>query len=320
MSSKSKIEWTQASWNPLVGCTKVSEGCRNCYAIRFSHRMSTTVPSYFGITKKINGKPEWSDKIRVDRNKLRQPLTWKRARMIFVNSMSDMFHERVDDLNIAEIFAIMATESRHTFQILTKRPQRMATLLTDEPFKKSVETLLHNWGYSLKLDNVWPLRNVWVGASVENGKSAIERVPYLLMTPAAIRWISAEPLLGRITNCSLGVKLRGIQWIVAGGETGPNARPAHPDWFRALRDLCVSSGVPFFFKQWGEWGTVENLNVYKNSQLAIVDPATGDFFLRNKNYNLLMPVEKSRYMIRAGRKAAGRLLDGKEWNEYPNLS
>lgn len=320
MSSKSKIEWTQTSWNPLVGCTKVSEGCRNCYAIRFSHRMSTTVPSYFGITKKINGKPEWSDKIRVDRNKLRQPLTWKRARMIFVNSMSDMFHERVDDLDIAEIFAIMATESRHTFQILTKRPQRMATLLTDEPFKKSVETILHNWGYSLKLDNVWPLRNVWVGASVENEKSAIERVPYLLMTPAAIRWISAEPLLGRITNCSLGVKLRGIQWIVAGGETGPNARPAHPDWFRALRDLCVSSGVPFFFKQWGEWGTVENLKVYKNSQLAIVDPATGDFFLRNKTYNLLMPVEKSRHMIRAGRKAAGRLLDGKEWNEYPNLS
>lgn len=320
MSSKSKIEWTQTSWNPLVGCTKVSEGCRNCYAIRFSHRMSTTVPSYFGITKKINGKPEWSDKIRVDRNKLRWPLTWKRARMIFVNSMSDMFHERVDDLDIAEIFAIMATESRHTFQILTKRPQRMAKLLTDETFKKSVTTYLHNWGYSLKLDNVWPLRNVWVGASVENEKSAIERVPYLLMTPAAIRWISAEPLLGRITKCSLGIKLRGIQWIVAGGETGPNARPAYPDWFRALRDLCVSSGVPFFFKQWGEWGTVENLKVYKNSQLAIVDPATGDFFLRNKTYNLLMPVEKSRHMIRAGRKAAGRLLDGKEWNEYPNLS
>ncbi len=336
MSTKTKIEWTEVSWNPIVGCTKVSEGCRNCYAIRSANRMNGNIAAYQGLTKIVNVKPEWTGAVRFIEERLLQPLKWQRPRMIFVNSMSDLFHEAVSDAQLENIFAVMCVAQKHTFQVLTKRPERMKSFLCQPHISSSIRFKIED-GMGYKIDyfeKSWPPSNVWLGVSVEDQKTADERIPLLLQTPAAIRWISAEPLLDSIdldsivTGCGQrplhcacspdsGCGCAKLNWVVAGGESGPNARPSHPDWFRLLRDDCVSYNVPFFFKQWGDWGTVQQLSVYKNSQLATVDPSTGNFYLRNKAHNLSMPVDTFNMMLRAGRKAAGRLLDGREWNQYP---
>lgn len=369
MSTKTKIEWTEVSWNPIVGCTKVSEGCRNCYAIRSANRMNGNIAAYQGLTKIVNVKPEWTGAVRFIEERLLQPLKWQRPRMIFVNSMSDLFHEAVSDAQLENIFAVMCVAQKHTFQVLTKRPERMKSFLCQPHISSSIRFKIEE-GMGYKIDyfeKSWPPSNVWLGVSVEDQKTSDERIPLLLQTPAAIRWISAEPLLGSIDisrfigtrndgikndvyecqscghiadgafftlsngidydvicpNChgneeEVGEKTVGnLHWVVTGGESGPHARPSHPDWFRSLCDQCLAASVPFFFKQWGEWGTVQQLAVYKNSQLATVDPSTGNFYLRDKAHNLSMPVDTFNTMLRAGRKAAGRLLDGREWNQYP---
>jgi len=345
MADKSAIEWTDATWNPIVGCSIVSPGCTNCYAMKMAGRIEAMggAKHYAGTTKKVNGNTIWTGKLALAPEKtLLQPLAWRRHRRIFVNSMGDLFHEDVPDEWIDKVFAVMALAPQHTFQLLTKRARRMREYMTErwqpapahriewrggdaidipaetkgedredqvraacEPFLEKLglvdtdkDDLWTEDGNAKAMTWTWPLRNVWLGVSAERQQEADERIPDLLATPAAVRFVSAEPLLGPIDftglrgrrglaldafTCDLKSKLTGeviagpptghgpLDWIIAGGESGPDARPMHPDWPRSIRDQCQAAGTAFFFKQWGG--------------------------------------------VRS--KANGRLLDNCEWNEFP---
>lgn len=263
MSGPSTIEWTDATWNPVTGCTKLSPGCDHCYAETMHER--------------FNGKGSFAN-VKVRSERLHLPLKWRAPKRIFVNSMSDLFHKDVPTEFIAEVFAVMAFAERHTFQVLTKRHARMRSLLSDDGFREDVVARARQREQFMRtgsgaavmaqLDSLrmWPLPNVWVGVSVENQHWADIRIPALLDTPAAVRWISAEPLLGPIDLRNVAddpqrpmpgwdalVSFPHLDWVVVGGESGPGARPMHPDWVRQLRDDCASTGVPFLFKQWGAW-------------------------------------------------------------------
>ena len=210
----SKIEWTESTWNPLTGCTKVSPGCKNCYAERMANRLQA-----MGLNKYRNGFA-----LTIHEDVLAEPLNWTKPQYIFVNSMSDLFHWDVPLDFIVRIFDVMRRAHWHQFQILTKRAERLAEL---DPYI------------------VWP-NNVWMGVSVENS-TFIHRIEMLSNTHAAIKFLSLEPLLGPLAN----LKLDRINWVVVGGESGPHARPIKPEWVRDIRDQCLHSRVPFFFKQWG---------------------------------------------------------------------
>jgi protein gp37 len=309
LMASTKIEWTDAVWNPIRGCSRVSEGCRNCYAERQAIRQSGPGGKYEGLVRihitpprpptPERREPRWTGKVVFDEEKLKDPLGWKKPRRIFVNSMSDLFHERVEDNWIHEVIAIMAVCPQHTFQILTKRPTRMREFL------------------STHYVHISKFRNIWWGVSVEDQATADERIPLLLETPAAVRWISAEPLLGSIDlrflqpNNEVEIDaLRGthgvirphrgsnpsIDWVVVGGESGPGARPMHPDWARLLRDQCQTASVPFFFKQWGEFTPY------------------GRGFVKGSGCG---PRTNHTAMFKVGKKAAGRELDGTDWSQYP---
>jgi protein gp37 len=214
MADRSAIEWTEATWNPVTGCDQVSPGCAHCYAKTFAERW-----------RGVPGHPyEQGFDLKLWPKRLEQPLRWKRPRMIFVNSMSDLFHEGIPDAYIRRVFDVMVRAEHHTFQVLTKRHERLAILAPDLP---------------------WP-DNVWVGVSIEN-RRFVHRADFLRQVPAAVRFISAEPLLGPLE----GLDLEGIHWLIAGGESGPRHRRIDPDWATELRDLCHAAGVAFFFKQWG---------------------------------------------------------------------
>ncbi len=215
MAQKTSIEWTQATWNPISGCTEVSPGCAHCYARAFAERF-----------RGVPGHPyERGFDIQLRPERMCQPLEWPRPRLIFVNSMSDLFHEAVPDDFIQSVFQVMADANWHTFQILTKRSQRLAELARRLP---------------------WP-PNVWMGVSIENQRWAC-RADDLRRVPAAVRFLSCEPLLG-----PLCLNLDGIHWVIVGGESGPRARPMRLDWATSVRDQCLAAGVPFFFKQWGAY-------------------------------------------------------------------
>ena len=267
MSDGTAIEWTDASWNPLRArnpvverfgwhCEPVSEGCRNCYAAAFNRRLGTGLdykPGYRG-----------SIEIYIDEKALLLPLKWKKPRRIFVCSMTDLFADFVTDEMIDRVFAVMALASQHQFQVLTKRSARMraycASRRHDTVYSEMAVIRGVEGTHDLRVD--WPLPNVWLGVSAEDQKRADERLPHLISTPAAVRFISAEPLLGPLLlqhSELIDGKVRnwlgagGLDWVIVGGESGPNARPMHPDWARSLRDQCQAAGVPFFFKQHGEW-------------------------------------------------------------------
>ena len=241
MSDKTGIAWTDATWNPTTGCTKVSLGCKHCYAEREWARLSANPKAiaYYGR--------EFTD-IRCHPDRLTEgPIRWRKPRMIFVNSMSDLFHEKVPFEFIDEVFEIVNCSPMHTFQILTKRPERML-----EYFQRSEIAWAVDEG---------PLDNVWLGVSVEDQVTADERIPLLLQVPAAVRWVSAEPLLDSVEiNFALKNRLdqhgnwrsgSGLAWVVCGGESGSHSRPMHAEWARKLRDDCAAAGVPFFMKQLG---------------------------------------------------------------------
>lgn len=354
MAQRSKIEWTDATWNPIRGCSRVSEGCRNCYAERIAARFSGHGEPYQGLALMKNGKPHWTGQVRLIEETLTLPLRWKKPRRVFVNSMSDLFHEALGRKEICRILEIMRRSTRHVFQVLTKRPARMR------------EILEHISAFSGT-----PPAHIWWGVSVENQQTADKRIPLLLQTPAAVRWVSYEPALGPVdfnrinyrlqlrtslksflefegkseeeaakeaeANTTGGEEplldvLRGhyfdgwdsgtdgkkLDWVVAGGESGSGARPAHPDWFRSVRDQCQAAGVPFFFKQWGEWEPSLNFpEQFKNAR-----PTTPCMMLAADGHTGHSQAEMQGHprfglVVRTGKKAAGRLLDGREFNEYP---
>ncbi len=243
MSDGSKIEWTEASWNPVSGCTKVSPGCDHCYAETFAERWRGTPGHHFEHGFDVTLRPE----------RLEQPLHWKRPRRIFVNSMSDLFHSDVPDEFIACVFVMMAMTPQHAYQLLTKRHGRMRSLLSSPEFQVLCLAAAATRGWDPE-GVPWPLPNVWLGVSVEDQKWADVRIPALLKTPAAVRFISAEPLLGPVDLTWLrGIDAldHGLSWVIAGGESGPGARPCDLRWLRALAWQCERAEVPFFCKQLG---------------------------------------------------------------------
>ncbi len=386
----SKIEWTNQTWNPTIGCDKVSQGCKNCYAIRMAYRLmhhpnQIVAAKYKGTVEKTkSGDLNWTGKINLLDDVLLKPVKNKKTTMYFVDSMSDLFHKDVPYSFVDKVFAIMLLCPQHTFQILTKRPDRMTAYMnskTDDDAREIEEaaeiivcehpdlfyvmetyktdegkisypsnTLLPyikeaGWysgitytdcgegGFEKDTEFIyegnWPAKNIWLGVSVEDQKAADERIPLLLKTPAAIRFLSCEPLLGPLdiskfmvpegvhhhpdntltgeTGMALNKMVnmvnpelkKQLHWVIVGGESGPGARPMHPDWAREIRDQCKASGVAFFFKQWGEWTEHR---------------ATEAKELRSVSHNGF-----GQDMCRVGKHKAGRLLDGKIYNEYPKL-
>lgn len=300
------IEWTEATWNPIAGCSVLSPGCTHCYAMRTAARLArieATAPIYAALTQPSKAGPVWTGNIAVNEKALLEPLRRRKPTMYFVNSMSDLFHESVPDQVIDRVFAVMALcaprllpngERRegHTFQILTKRSERMRAYLSKHRWHlwaaigRAIDGERWRSLAPIMGGDCTPLPNVWLGVSVEDQKRADERIPDLLATPAAVRFLSCEPLLGPVDltrvcmgesgftpvpgagldgiktirftiNALAGVESfqwQGIDWVIAGGENGP--RPMHPYWPRSLRDQCAAAGVPFFFKQWGSWAPV----------------------------------------------------------------
>jgi protein gp37 len=319
---QSRIEWTDATWSPVRGCSIVSKGCTNCYAMRQGHRFNYAGGPYEGLTKLTKGGPVWSGEIRLVPELLDAPLHWKRPRRIFVNSMSDLFHERVSDEYITSVWRTMADAQQHIFQILTKRPQRMLDYLLP----------------SLSIGGIIaaPLPNVWLGVSVEDQATADERIPLLLQAPAAVRFISAEPLLGAISLGAVGngpwwntltgcgdragpqglehmEQVKPLNWIIVGGESGHGARPMHPDWARSLRDQCAAARVPFFFKQWGNWMPTRSIIPGARSGAIDIEGKVPPLSELDK-----MVAGKGRVlMARVDKKTAGRELDGRTHDEYP---
>lgn len=318
MSERTSIEWTDASWNPVTGCTQVSPGCDHCYAETFAERWRGTPGHYFEQGFDVTLRPD----------KLSLPLRWRKPRRIFVNSMSDLFHQDIPDDYIARVFAVMAATPQHTYQLLTKRHGRMRSLIggSDGSGHRLLEATTDEETARALYDAPWPLPNVWLGVSVEDQKTADLRIPVLLATPAAVRWLSCEPLLGHVDlarflhwrpigenladapmppHMAQAVGLPALHWVVAGGESGSGARPMHPDWARSLRDQCLTAGVPFFLKQWGEWAPngQRGIGWISDRERLVGDPLD--------DYGHREVIE------RIGKKSAGRELDGRTWDQYP---
>jgi protein gp37 len=266
------ITWTEQTWNPLRGCTRVSEGCRNCYAESVAARFSGPGQPYQGLARMTPSGPRWTGKVQFVEDHLLDPLRWQRPRRVFVNSMSDLFHDSIADQQITDIFGVMGLASWHQFQVLTKRPARMLQFLRsgDHGLKAQVKAMMTRGGIADPLvfkaldrdrrPRQYPLPNVWLGVSAEDQATADERIPLLLQTPAAVRWVSAEPLLGPIdfshdTEVGPLTWLRPfedcprVDWVVVGGESGAGARPMHPEWAQSLQQQCAAARVPFFMKQ-----------------------------------------------------------------------
>ncbi|MGE3872503.1 MAG: DUF5131 family protein [Parvibaculaceae bacterium] len=233
------IEWTDSTWNPVAGCTIATAGCTNCYAMRMAARLEAMgVEKYAGLTRKSGGRAKWTGKLFLDWKALAIPSTWSKPRRVFVNSMSDLFHEDVPVEFIRAVWSTMAATPRHTYQILTKRPERMAEVVSEAG---------------------WPvLSNVWLGASVEDDR-VLWRLDELRRVPAAVRFVSFEPLIGSVA----GAELFDIHWAIVGGESGPKARPMELVWVDEIHDACRRAGTAFFFKQWGGWNKKATGRIYR---------------------------------------------------------
>lgn len=353
--SASKIEWTERTWNPVTGCNKVSQGCKNCYAeVMHKRLMSIALKKY--SRPFLDGAFPYEPDLMI-------PLRWKKPCMIFVNSMSDLFHENVPFIFIRKVFEVMAKCQHHTFQILTKRPYQMQKFF--------------QWVHPVHGDNSpgFPLPNVWIGVSVEDQQTANERIKILQQIPAAVRFLSCEPVLEPIdineaynsyrqfgpicSSCTgsghyhdnfntpcpdckqTGINDEAIHWVIAGGESGHNARPMHPDWIRSLRDQCKAAAVPFFFKQWGEYMPLEfdaqpPFRYFSNNPKKLIDAHgidvldaetseagyyNGHRFVDPMESILICEETESEQcdFLKVGKKRAGRVLDGSIHNEYPKI-
>jgi protein gp37 len=265
------IAWTDRTWNPTRGCSIVSPGCTNCYAMKLAHRFSGPGKPYDGLTKQTpRSGPQWTGKVTTVESALLEPLSWRKPQRVFVNSMSDLFHQDVPDAFIDQVFATMAAGHNHTFQVLTKRPERMRRYVSDSALQDRIHwASLDRFGHTKDFDSQvdswvygrWPLPNVWLGVSVEDQPRADERIPLLLQTPAVVRFISAEPLLGRVDvidwmDHECGDPPHGrcpaeIDWVIVGGESGPGARSFNLEWARSIVKQCTAASVPVFIKQLG---------------------------------------------------------------------
>lgn len=317
-----KIEWAQKVWNPVTGCSKVSQGCKNCYAEVMHKRLMKMQPDKYNRPFLDGASPHEPS--------LEIPLHWKKPQRIFVNSMSDLFHEDVPHDFILRVLMVIRECPQHIFQILTKRPKRAKEFFNG--------FLIASQKLSRDIRGEFPFPNLWLGVSVEDQATADERIPLLLQTPAAIRFLSVEPMLQSIELKFIGCPECGhsenywfpnftichhchkevksppdniINWVICGGESGKNARPMNPDWVRSLRDQCKEANVPFFFKQWGEW-LHENL-LKPEVFLELMSHRTAKKY---KQQSISNGVYLDNY-VWLGKKKAGKLLDGVEHNEFP---
>lgn len=378
--SKTKIEWcarpgTQPeTWNPTTGCDKVSQGCKNCYAEVMHRRLRGMYPEKYSH--------DFLGTVKTHEDVLTLPLTWKKPRTVFVNSMSDLFHEQVPFDFIDKVFAIMALTPQHTYQVLTKRADRMKEYMDQyeigviedladefisefflprglvpplpwywENFGKDEDGIHQGGKWEYDDPNISFLPNVWMGVSVEDQKAANERIPFLLQVPAAIRFLSCEPLLGKINldeclrpamdlleaeapgltkafgELMSAAGINYINWVIAGGESGHHARPMHPDWVRNLRDQCRTAVVPFFFKQWGQW--VDHDNYKALHEQFYFKKGHCQLYLGIKGNELELPSphthitddtlvgESAAKMYMVGKHHSGNLIDGRKWNQFP---
>lgn len=356
MSIGSRVEWTRtyledgsyiqgATWSPVTGCNKISAGCKNCYA---EHEVETR---WSKNPRSVFFGRAFTD-VLCHAEQLGQILHWKKGRRIFVCPRADLFHEEVPFEFIAAVFGAMAIASQHTFLITTKRPERMLAFFdwldhesgrvpgSSSPTSLCILKLLtlandlpRNTG-TIKPETIaWPLRNVQLGVSVENQAAADERIPLLLKTPAVIRWLSLEPLLGSVDlellDC-MGGPYRLIDWVVVGGESGDNARPMHPEWAREVQEQCHYANVPFFFKQWGTWLPISELpdagdSLYEPAPVR--DPsaarrckvATRAIAYDGGDHWRQIGFVPSFLTFKVGKRAAGRLLDAKVYQEFPRV-
>lgn len=336
MSDRTTIEWADATWNPVTGCRQVSPGCASCYARTFAERFRGVPGHYFEHGFDVQLRPD----------KLDQPLRWIRSRTIFTCSMSDLGLGAVPADYLAKVFAVMAVCPQHRFLVLSKHPTRLRAVLSRPGWldqvtqevtgllpqvrSRAVADQVHQFQRAGQPLFAWPLPNVWIGTSAESQKWADVRIPALLSVPAVSRFLSAEPLLGRVTLCRCdgadyevrrhpflvndGCPLHGrtrLDWVIAGGESGPRARPMHPDWARHLRDQCVVSQIPFLFKQWGAWTpTVAHPRAVRVSTAGDIEPPTAS----------PAGCAPAQLMVRVGKGAAGRELDGRIWDQTPDGS
>lgn len=341
------IEWTDTVWNPTTGCDRVTPGCDHCYAMTLAKRLKGMGSAKY----QRDGDPRTSGPgfgITEHASSLDAPLRWRKPRKVFVNSMSDLFHDGVSFEFLADVWAVMARTPQHTYQVLTKRHARMRSVLTSYLFRMGVAGRIHGaMGAAYPEECLpWPLPNVWLGVSVEDQKRADLRIPALLDTPAAVRWLSCEPLLGPVglgpwlrpvprcgyvhpadgtcghpdtftpechigVNCPLTEQWGGIDWLVAGGESGPGARPMHPDWARQLRDQCAAAGVPLFFKQWGAHIPVDHTpGVHGGMRDVLPDGQWAPYRRDRTDGGVHMAPFRASY-------GHGRELDGRTWDLYP---
>jgi len=318
-----KIEWATESWNPITGCSKISPGCANCYAERMAKRLA----GRFGYPA------DDPFAVTLHESQLKKPLKWRKPRMVFVCSMGDLFHEDVPFEWISLVISNAASAHRqnpkHKWLFLTKRPERILAW--------------REWVLKTRIDvqhAAWFQHVAWIGVTTDSQEQADKRIPILLQIPAAVRFVSAEPMLGPVDlnwvgsgaahyDCLHGANLfrdgrvsgvTKIDWVICGGESGPGARPMHPGWARSLRDQCLASAVPFFFKQWGQWEPVCKL--YADDQLEKED-GRGELFALEPNGHFeeyYQPSPDAWLMESVGKKKSGRLLDGREWNQYPEVT
>ncbi|MFN7128245.1 MAG: DUF5131 family protein [Brevundimonas sp.] len=358
MADHTHIEWADTTWNIVTGCSLVSPGCTNCYAMKWAGTRLRDHPSRAGLTIDSKAGPVWNGQVRFNAQWLDQPLRWAKPRKIFVAAHGDLFHDGVEMHWLDQIFAVMALCPQHVFQVLTKRPEWMQQYVSgfgDAEHGQAWRTRGRVQQAMRQIDPdtslyQWPLPNVWLGVSVEDQVRADERIPLLLDTPAAVRWLSAEPLLGPVDlgaiqapryvpedhetdwkfscletgdyyffDCGDGFTEGGdgpdrrhrIDWVVAGGESGHGARPMHPDWARSLRDQCAAAGTPFLFKQWGEWSPRDAWVPGRAIQKAIMHDGS-------PVPDDAAPQDVGGWRFeRVGKKAAGRRLDGVQHDGYP---
>lgn len=261
MTEPVEIAWTDTTWNPLAGCTRKSQACRQCYAESATADSARDGGWGQGFAEVGEAGPAWTGKVALREDRLGFPLGLENPARIFVNSLSDLFHESLDTETIDKVFAVMAASPRHVFQVLTKRPKTMQPYLADAGTPARIERHMAELGRAEKIES-WPLPNVWLGVTAENQKEADRRIPLLLSSPAAVRFVAAEPLLEAL-DLKPGTWLKAsvadqdsakpkLDWIVAGGEIGTGAKPCQPDWARGLRDQCARAETPFFWTHWGE--------------------------------------------------------------------